>query len=149
MRSPSASAPIASCCTDDLDGLGASFDVVIECSGAPSAIDTAMMLTAPGGTTVLVGLPPAGHRASFDVTALMAGRTIVGSFNGETDADRDLPAIVDEARHGVLELDALVSRVWPLEEIEDAIEAVRRGEVLRAVLSLDPGREPGRSAAAR
>jgi Zn-dependent alcohol dehydrogenase len=49
----------------------------------------------------------------------------------------------------VLELDALVSRVWPLEEIEDALEAVRRGEVLRAVLSLGPGREPSRPAAAR
>ena len=118
---------------------------MIECSGAPPAIDAAVALTAPGGTTVLVGLPPAGHLASFDVRALMAGRRIVGSFNGDCDPVRDLPTIVDEARRGVLELDALVSAVWPLEEIDDAVAAVRSGEVLRAVLDLGDDRSPGRA----
>ena len=33
------------------------FDAVVECSGAPAAIESALRLTAPGGTTALVGLP--------------------------------------------------------------------------------------------
>ena len=128
----------------DTVALGAAFDVVVECSGAPSAIDSAISLTAPGGTTVLVGLPPAGHRSAFDVRALMAGRRIVGSFNGDCDPVRDLPTILDEARRGVLELDALVTAVWPLEEIDAAVAAVRAGEVLRAVLDLGDDRSLGR-----
>ena len=62
---------------------------------------------------------------------------------------RDLPVIVDDVRAGRLDLDGLVSAVWPLEEIADAIAAVRRGEVLRAVLDLSDDRTPGPEVVAR
>jgi S-(hydroxymethyl)glutathione dehydrogenase/alcohol dehydrogenase len=112
------------------------FDVVVECSGAPAAIDAAIALTGPGGTTALVGLPPVGHRATFDVGTLMRGRRIVGSLAGDIVPERDVPAIVAHARAGELDLDGLVSRVWPLEGIHEAIAAMRAGEVVRAVLDL-------------
>jgi S-(hydroxymethyl)glutathione dehydrogenase/alcohol dehydrogenase len=113
-----------------------SFDVVVECSGAPAAIEAAIALTGPGGTTALVGLPPVGYRASFDVGTLMRGRRIVGSLAGDIVPERDTPAIVAHVRAGELDIDGLVSRVWPLEEIHDAIAAMRAGDVVRAVLDL-------------
>ncbi|HEX4016051.1 MAG TPA: alcohol dehydrogenase catalytic domain-containing protein [Frankiaceae bacterium] len=111
------------------------FDTVIECSGAASAIDAAIDLTAEGGVTALVGLPPAGYRASFDVGRLMRGRRILGSLNGDIEPSRDLPAIVEHVRCGRLSAEALVTRTWPLEQIEDAIAAARSGAVIRAVLT--------------
>ena len=39
-------------------------------------------------------------------------------------------------RAGELDVAGLVSRVWPLAEIADAIAAMRAGEVVRAVLDL-------------
>jgi len=127
---------------DQLADLETDFDVVIECSGAPAAIDSAITLTAKGGTTALVGLPPEGHRASFDVKALMFGRSIVGALNGDTLPERDLPLMVAQARAGELDLDGLVSAVWPLEQIDAAITAVRSGVVLRAILDLSDERRP-------
>jgi len=112
------------------------FDVVVECSGAPAAIDAAIALTGPGGTTALVGLPPVGHRASFDVGTLMRGRRIVGSLAGDIVPERDTPAIVAHIRAGELDVDGLVSRVWPLAQIHDAIAAMRAGDVVRAVLDM-------------
>jgi S-(hydroxymethyl)glutathione dehydrogenase/alcohol dehydrogenase len=112
------------------------FDVVVECSGAPAAIDAAIALTGPGGTTALVGLPPVGHRASFDVGMLMRGRRIVGSLAGDLVPERDTPAIVAHVRAGELDVDGLVSQVWPLEALHDAIAAMRSGEVVRAVLDM-------------
>lgn len=112
------------------------FDVVVECSGAPAAIEAAIELTAPGGTTALVGLPPVGHRATFDVGRLLRGRRIVGTLAGDVVPGRDTPAIVAHVRAGELDAAGLVSRVWPLAEIDDAIAAVRAGEVVRAVLDL-------------
>jgi S-(hydroxymethyl)glutathione dehydrogenase / alcohol dehydrogenase len=120
--------------------LAGGFDVVVECSGAPTAIESALVLTAPGGTTALVGLPPVGATVPLDVGALMAGRRVVGSLNGDTLPERDLPLLVDLARDGVLGLDELVSGVWPLEAVGEAVAAVRAGDVVRAVLDLSDGR---------
>jgi S-(hydroxymethyl)glutathione dehydrogenase/alcohol dehydrogenase len=115
---------------------GGTFDVVVECSGAPSAIDAAIALTGAGGTTALVGLPPVGHRASFDVGTLLRGRRIVGSLAGDIVPERDTPAIVAHVRAGELDVDGLVGGVWPLDQIHDAVAATRAGEVVRAVLDM-------------
>jgi Zn-dependent alcohol dehydrogenase len=50
------------------------------------------------------------------------------------DPRRDLPEIVRLAREGRLDLASQVTRCWPLADIDAAIGAVRRGEVVRAVL---------------
>jgi S-(hydroxymethyl)glutathione dehydrogenase/alcohol dehydrogenase len=113
---------------------GAPVDVAVECSGAASAIAATIAVTGPGGTTALVGIPPRGAAATFDVNALLRNRRVVGSLNGTVDVPRDFPALVDHVRHGRLDLAAQVSRVWPLTEIDDAIAAVRAGQVVRAVL---------------
>jgi S-(hydroxymethyl)glutathione dehydrogenase/alcohol dehydrogenase len=119
----------------DDPGLG-TFDAVIECSGAPAAIDAAIGMTSPGGTTALVGLPPVSHRASFDVGHLMRGRRIVGSLAGDIVPQRDTREIVEHIRAGRLDLDGVVSKVWPLAEIAWAIDALRTGKVIRPVIDL-------------
>jgi S-(hydroxymethyl)glutathione dehydrogenase/alcohol dehydrogenase len=106
----------------------------IECSGAAVAIAAAIAVTGPGGTVALVGIPPPGTRASFDVNALLRNRRIVGSLNGTVEVHRDFPVIVDHVRRGRLDLAGQVSAVWPLAAIDDAIAAVRAGRVVRAVL---------------
>ena len=112
-------------------------DVAVECSGAPVAIEAAIACTAWGGTTALVGIPRAGTRASFAVDDVLRNRRIVGSLNGSVDLQRDFTAIVEHVRHGDLEVDAQVSRVWPLRDIGEALAAVRAGSVVRAVLTHD------------
>jgi len=114
-------------------------DAAIECSGAPSAIEAAIESLDHGGVAALVGMPPQGMRLSFDVGALFRGRRIVGSLNGAQDPDRDLADIVTLAREGALDLAAQVTQVWPLDKIDDAIAAVRRGDVVRAVLDHSVG----------
>lgn len=112
------------------------FDVVVECSGAPAAVDAAVGHTAPGGTTALVGIPPGGHRSSFDVGRLLRGRRIVGSLGGDIVPERDVPEILEHVRAGRLDVDGVVSRVWPLEQVHDAVAATRAGVVVRSVLDL-------------
>lgn len=112
------------------------YDMVVECSGAPAAIDAALALTAPGGTTALVGIPPGGHLASFDVGRLLRGRRIVGSLGGDIFPERDVPEIIEHVRAGRLDLEGVASRVWPLDEVHAAVAAMRAGEVVRSVLDL-------------
>ena len=114
--------------------VAAPIDAAIECSGAPPAIDAAIRVVDAGGVTALVGIPPAGARAQFDVYDLLRGRRIVGSLNGATDPQRDLPEIVRLATNGTLDVASQVTAVWPLDQVDDAVAALRRGEVVRAVL---------------
>lgn len=111
-------------------------DVVIECSGALAAIEASMIIPYMGGRTVLIGLPRPGLRASFDIMSFISGRTLTSGFNGGTLAGESFQRLVDEVRSGEIEIASQISRIWPLEEVEDAIGAMRRGEVTRAVLDM-------------
>jgi S-(hydroxymethyl)glutathione dehydrogenase/alcohol dehydrogenase len=112
----------------------APIDAAIECSGAPAAIDAAVRVVDAGGVTALVGIPPAGTRGEFDIYELLRGRSITGSLNGAIDPARDLPDIVRLVTEGGLDVASQVTGVWPLDRVEDAVAALRRGEVVRAVL---------------
>jgi S-(hydroxymethyl)glutathione dehydrogenase/alcohol dehydrogenase len=115
--------------------IGVPVDVAVECSGAPTAIAAAIACTAWGGTTALVGIPRAGTRVPFTVDDLLRNRRIVGSLNGSVDLQRDFTEIIEHVHKGELEIDAQVTRVWPLRDIGDALAAVREGSVVRAVLA--------------
>lgn len=119
------------------DAAEAPIDAVIECSGAPVAIEAAAQAVGAGGHVAIVGLQPDGTMASYDVNAMMwEGKTIAGAFNGACNPFVDLPEIVRLAEAGSLEIASQVSHVWPLAEIDDAVDALRRGDVVRAVLDL-------------
>lgn len=118
------------------DLTGAGVDHVFECAGLVSTIEAAMAMTAPGGTAVLIGMPPRGARASFDVDAIFRGRRILGSLNGACDPARDFPVMIEHARAGRIDLDAMVTEVFPLSRWQDAIAATRSGAVVRSVLDL-------------
>jgi S-(hydroxymethyl)glutathione dehydrogenase/alcohol dehydrogenase len=113
---------------------GGPVDAVIECSGARDAIEVAGRLAKPGGTCVLIGLPAPGTTLAVDVNQFARGGRIVSMFNGGNDPQRDIPRLIDLARSGRIDLAAQVTRVWPLGEVEDAIAALRAGQVTRAVL---------------
>lgn len=112
-------------------------DVAIECSGAPAAIEAAIAALAPGGTAVLVGIPPPGARPALDVVHLLDGRRIVGGFNGAVQPHADIPAILSLVATGQLDLAGLVTDRRPLGEIDAAIESARSGSVVRAVVLHD------------
>jgi len=84
----------------------------------------------------LVGIPPADYELSVNARSLVLGRRLLGSLNGDIVPARDVPAIVDLARSGALDLAAQVTGVWSLDRIEDAIAAIRSGDVVRATLDM-------------
>ena len=135
---PPGDTPAAGLVTMVGDAVSEPIDAVVECSGSLAAIDAAVELPGPGGVTALVGIPRRGGRAAVDVDRLLRGRQVVGSLNGGMDPRRDLPEIVRLAQAGDLDLASAGLGSWPLGDIEAAIAAVRRGDVVRAVLDHSP-----------
>ncbi|MGW4535925.1 alcohol dehydrogenase catalytic domain-containing protein [Nocardia sp. NPDC004340] len=112
--------------------------VVIEAAGNIRAFETAVAATAPGGTTVTVGLPAPDARASISPLALVAqGRTIVGSYLGSAVPSRDIPEFVRMWREGTLPVERLVSSRIRLDEINHAMDELAAGHALRQVIVFD------------
>jgi alcohol dehydrogenase len=113
-------------------------DVVVEAVGRVVAFETALSLTAPGGRTVTVGLPPAQDLATVSPLSLVAeGRSIIGSYLGSSVPARDIAHFIDLWRQGRLPVERLVSSEIRLEEINAALEALFKGESVRQVITFD------------
>lgn len=112
--------------------------VVIEAAGAVRAFETAVALTAPGGTTVTVGLPAPDARASVSPLVLTAeARTIVGSYLGSAVPSRDIPRYVELWRAGRLPLERLVSSRIGLDDLDAAMDRLAAGGELRQLIQFD------------
>lgn len=109
-------------------------DVAIECSGAVSAISGAIHSVKRNGRAVLVGMSLPGRIVELSVDALVYGRSIVAQLGAGIEKDADLPALVEYIRSGKMEVASQITKIWPLSEAGDAIEALRKGEVVRAML---------------
>src|SRR2546422_191516 len=74
---------------------GAGADYAFDASGAVPAIEQGAQLIRRGGTLVLVGLPPAGTRVTFDGEAIADGALrILGSKVGSVRPQIDIPELV-------------------------------------------------------
>lgn len=110
--------------------------VVIEAAGSARAFETAYALTAPGGTTVTVGLPHPDARASISPLSLTAeARTVVGSYLGSAVPSRDIPRYVELWRAGRLPLDRLVSDRITLDDLPAALDRLASGAALRQLVT--------------
>ena len=114
---------------------GRGVDSVYVTVGAISAYQQARKCIAPRGELVAVGMPPVGATSTWEPMSLaFFGHTIRGSKMGETVLARDIPALIGLYRQGRLKLDELVSNCYALEDINEAVAEVRRGNVLRNVI---------------
>lgn len=109
-------------------------DVVVECSGAVSAIETALHCTKRGGRVVLIGMSRHGSQAALPLDRFVMGGEVIATMNGGALPGRDYPELIAQARDGRLNLADQVSGIWPLEKIGEAIAALKAGEVTRALV---------------
>lgn len=121
--------------------------LVVDATGNPRGFETAVALTAPGGTTVTVGLPPADAESTLRPLGLVAqARTITGSYLGSAVPRRDIPRFVDLWRQGRLPIERLISSHIGLAEINRAMDRLEAGDELRQVILLTDA--PGEAAPA-
>ncbi len=118
------------------DGRGA--DYVFVTVGAKQAFDQSYGLLAKGGVVVLVGM--AGKDVTTEFNPLQfadSSQRIIGSKMGSSNIQRDIPSLIALYRQGRLKLDELITDRYPLEQINEAIAAVNKGEALRNIIVFD------------
>ena len=117
---------------------GITADVVIEAVGHPRAFETAFGMIGFGGTLVTVGLPAPGAMSEIEPLKLTArAETVIGSYLGSAVPSRDIPKFEQLWREGKLPLERLISNEIALEEMNEGMDALSAGTVLRQVIKLD------------
>jgi S-(hydroxymethyl)mycothiol dehydrogenase len=118
----------------DLTG-GFGADVVIDAVGRPETYEQAFYARDLAGTVVLVGVPTPEMRIDLPLLDFFArGGALKSSWYGDCLPSRDFPTLVDLHLQGRLPLDAFVSETIGLGDVEQAFDAMGRGDVLRSVV---------------
>ncbi|HSD82883.1 MAG TPA: Zn-dependent alcohol dehydrogenase [Anaerolineae bacterium] len=111
-------------------------DVTFEAAGVPQLQADCVEAARPGGKAVLVGLTAMGSDTPFSGAKLVRQeKTVIGSYYGSAHTARDFPFLLDLYAAGKLNLDRLISRTYPLVEINAAFDAMLNGEVARGVVT--------------
>jgi S-(hydroxymethyl)glutathione dehydrogenase / alcohol dehydrogenase len=114
-------------------GRGAEFTVVAV--GNTSAIQQAWEALAPGGTCVVIGAPPPGDNVAVNPVNLYRDeKRLTGSRYGSSRPLDDFARFVDLYLAGKLELDALITRQYALEDVNEAHRALAAGENMRGLI---------------
>jgi Zn-dependent alcohol dehydrogenase len=89
-----------------------------------------------GGTAVLVGVP--GTTVELNaIDVLLNEKHFIGSIGGSCAPDRDFPRFLEWHDNGELDLDALVTQRFTLDEINEATAALAAGRIAgRAILEV-------------
>lgn len=126
----------ATWCDNRTNGLG-KFDVVVDCTGNPSVINEALILTAPGGKLILVGQPIINENIVFtNMRQHYNGKTIMDSQGGLTNPTIDIPRYAELYMKGKLKLQELITHRFPLNDVNQALDVVRSGKAGRCILEM-------------
>jgi S-(hydroxymethyl)glutathione dehydrogenase / alcohol dehydrogenase len=112
-------------------------DVVLEAAGNPRAFRDSAEMVRPGGQVVWLGKVGVNEEVAFRWGALMQEKRFVRSSYGGAKPQVDFPYLARAYLDGRLKLDSLVSRRIRLEDINQGLDALGRGEVVRAVVTFD------------
>jgi S-(hydroxymethyl)glutathione dehydrogenase/alcohol dehydrogenase len=117
-------------------GLPNGVDHAFECVGHPALIRQAIDMLDWGGQCIMVGVPRAGTEASFLVSGMYQNKAIMGCRYGTSRPHHDIPRIVQFYLDGRFQLDEMVSKTYPLANIQDALDDLEEGKLNRGVLTL-------------
>ncbi|MGD8653874.1 MAG: alcohol dehydrogenase catalytic domain-containing protein [Desulfobacterales bacterium] len=113
----------------DLERLN-EFDILIEVTGDPEALDVILHESSAGATILLLGLPYAHRQFTFE-NIVAFDKTVVGSVGSKGEDFGEAITLLPE-----LETNAFTEKILPLAEFRDAWELVNARKHLKVILEV-------------
>lgn len=108
-----------------------------EALGLKATAEQAFRMLRTSGTATIIGMIPQGQKIEVDGEDLLLDKKLQGSNMGSNRFRVDMPRYVDFYLDSKLKLDDMISRRLRLEQINEAFDEMRRGEVARGVIVFD------------
>ncbi|RME44351.1 MAG: alcohol dehydrogenase, partial [Chloroflexi bacterium] len=110
-------------------------EYTFESVGHEQVLIQAYHATARGGMTVTIGLPHPSRQFAVPAVSLVGEeRTVKGSYMGSSIPRRDIPRFTAMYKAGLLPVEKLLTRTITLDEINEAFDALARGDAVRQVV---------------
>ncbi len=116
---------------------GGGVDYAFEAIGLTKTAEQAFNMTKRGGTAVIVGMLPVTSMIQIPGAAFLGEKRIIGSYYGSARQGYDMPWLMQLYRQKRLKIDELITRRYKLDQINEAYEALKNGEVNRSVISFN------------
>jgi len=129
------------CKPDDLAALqaeltGDGFDYAFEAIGHPITMRAAYDAVRRGGTACVIGVGKMDSEVSFNgFEIFFSEKNFMGSYYGSVDVRSDFHRLLSLWKSGQLDLESMISRRMKIDEINDAFDAMKNGEVIRTVIT--------------
>ena len=121
---------------------GRGVDYAFEAVGRKETIEQAYGAARRGGTCVVIGVGSTKDAVALNVFGLSYyEKRLLGCWYGSADVHRDIPRLLALYRAGKLKLDALVTRTYTLDQVNQAFDDMKSGANARGVV-LYPGSTP-------
>ena len=117
----------------DLTSGGA--DICVESGGQVSSIELGFsLIRKKGGKMLFASHPPEGELIRLAPHELISGKQIAGSWGGGSNPDIDIPKMHTLFKNVDIPLNALLTKRYHLEDINDALEDLEAGRVFRPLI---------------
>jgi S-(hydroxymethyl)glutathione dehydrogenase / alcohol dehydrogenase len=117
---------------------GFGVDYSIEAAGRVETIEMAFEMTKRnGGSCIFSSHPEAGKNICLDPFELINGKEIKGSWGGGSDIDKDIPRIANLYLKDKLPLESLITNIYTLEQINEALNDLEHSKVVRPLIIID------------
>ena len=115
---------------------GRGVDSAFEVIGLPETTLQAYNMVRKGGTAVMVGMTRAEAQVTLPTFDLFFNeKTLKGCKYGSGQVRRDFQRFADLIETGRLDTSSMVSRTIGLDQVNDAFDAMEKGEVIRSVIT--------------
>ena len=111
-------------------------DYSLDAVGSGAVIRQALEILRSPGHCVTVGFHGLEHDITIDQGHLLLGRRLSGVIEGDADPRTFVPRLIELYRDGRFPFDRLIT-IFPFDQINEAIAASQRGEVIKPVLVFD------------
>jgi S-(hydroxymethyl)glutathione dehydrogenase/alcohol dehydrogenase len=112
-------------------------EYAFEAIGLKKAAEQCFDSLRAGGTATIIGMIPVGQKIELDGSVFLREKKIQGSSMGSNRFKVDMPKYIDFYMQGRLKLDEMITRRMALEDLNEAMRAMKAGEVARQVLTFN------------